>query len=303
MTAREIIEVEDPKDVFRNVTRPVWIGAGLWIMTSKAGTKHQLGHVFYYGSGDQKYHMRDVLGEPNSVTCAQAFDTEEEAKAALLELVKRKGLVRTEPRTMRWELNPDGTHRQYYEAEDPKAFLRQASADRHDADFQELLRKMELEEVPWPDSFERGQRVRRLALNPFGANPFGGEPNGIGDLGTVKRFLARRDEPQHSLYLVNWDRAPFSCDYMTHDQLEPVEGEALRVLDAMVEAEDPKEVFKKLKRHAAMGEQATVRCPNCGRERTLLRNWPKAWDNVRDWGSDCVCGEWLPYADYWAVEP
>lgn len=114
--ARGIIEVETPKSVFMQITRPVWIGAGLWVMMPNRMRRHQLGHVFFHGSGDRKYHMRDVLGEPNSVTCAQQFDTAEEAKAALVDLLKRKGLIRTEPRTMGWERNPDGTHREWVES-------------------------------------------------------------------------------------------------------------------------------------------------------------------------------------------
>lgn len=124
--AAAVAEAEDPKSVFRQVTRAVWIGGGLWILMPNRMLKHQLGHVFFWyerpesqgqvyreaAQGDNKWHMRDVLGEPNSVTCQQAFDTEEEAKAALVELMKRKGLIHSDPIAYRESM------------EDPKRFLR-----------------------------------------------------------------------------------------------------------------------------------------------------------------------------------
>ena len=125
-----IAEAEDPKSVFKQIVRPVWIGGGLWIMLPNRMRRHQLGHVFFYArqpesqgkiyrtaaQGDDKWHMRDVLGEPNSIVCQQAFDTEEEAKAALLDLVKRKGLIgAAEPRAMRWTRKPDGSHEEWLE--------------------------------------------------------------------------------------------------------------------------------------------------------------------------------------------
>ena len=127
---RVIPEAETPKNVFRQATRPFWIGGGLWMPTHNfsvpSGSRRgQLGHVFFYvkrpesfggeyrtaAQGDDKWHMRDVLGEPNSVACAQAFDTEEEAKAALVAWLVRKGYP--EP--------------QVTEAENPKSFLKRMS--------------------------------------------------------------------------------------------------------------------------------------------------------------------------------
>lgn len=86
----------------------------------------------------------------------------------------------------------------------------------------DLIAQHDQENEPWPDSFKEGQRVRRTQHNPFGARSFGGDPNDIGDLGTVVRFIARRTRPERALYLVKWDRRPLGVDYMHHNALEAV---------------------------------------------------------------------------------
>jgi len=128
----------------------------------------------------------------------------------------------------------------FLEAEDPKAFLKKTAPD---IEFQQLLRKMELEDVPWPDSFKPGQRVRRTRLSPFGARPHGGNPNDIGDLGTIVAFHGRKDEPEHSLYTLRWDRYPIGIEYCTHRNVEAV-NEADRVAEAILDGEDPKAFLK-----------------------------------------------------------
>jgi hypothetical protein len=89
---------EDPRKVFLAMARAVWIGAGLWLVkhdpTKPHGTalRGQLGHVFWYGATG-KFHLRDIQGMSNVEATRQGFDTEEEAKQALVRLVTERGLL------------------------------------------------------------------------------------------------------------------------------------------------------------------------------------------------------------------
>ena len=223
MRARDVIEAEDPKRFLRQIARvPVWNWTGLWLRTSDGKLNHMLGNVFFHGAanGDNKWHMRDVVGEPNMVACAQAFATEKEAKAALVAWIVRKGLIRSsdEVRNLHWRRDAAGAYEEYLEAEDPKGFLKHHVADM---DIKAFLAKIALDDTPHEDSFKSGQRVQRTKHNPFGARPFGGEPNDIGDLGTIIAFHGRKDEPYHALYTVRWDRHPIGSEYCDHTNVAP----------------------------------------------------------------------------------
>lgn len=107
-SARTIIEAETPKGVLRRMApRPIWLGGGLWMVgppkeLGRGPLKHQLGHVFA-SERTGKWHMRDVLGEPNSLTCTREFDTQQAAMAELEAWVTRKGLINTKPKHERWD--------------------------------------------------------------------------------------------------------------------------------------------------------------------------------------------------------
>ena len=128
--ARDLIEAESPKGVFRAVTQAEWIGGGLWYKQhdfgSSGGKKRgQVGHVFY--GHDQKWHMRDVLGVSNVLACRHSYDTEAEAKAALTAFAFELGLIHEEPLPWRRESLA------VIEAENPKDVFRKAvSIPQHD---------------------------------------------------------------------------------------------------------------------------------------------------------------------------
>jgi hypothetical protein len=112
------------------------------------------------------------------------------------------------------------------EAESPKRAMR---AITNPDDLEMMLKRLkhdeEVENTPRDDSWQPGQRVRRIRHEVFGPRPFGGDPNDIGDTGTIIRFLRRLPAPQLAEYVVSWDRRQLGSHYTDHRRAEAIPGE------------------------------------------------------------------------------
>lgn len=119
---------------------------------------------------------------------------------------------------------------QIIEAETPKkTFKRMTDPEDLEAVLRRYQHQAQLDDTPRPDSWVRGQRIRRIRHNVFGARPHGGNPNDIGDLGTVIAFHGRKPDPERALYTCRWDRHEISAEYVTHRDAEAIPGEVVPV--------------------------------------------------------------------------
>lgn len=112
------------------------------------------------------------------------------------------------------------------EAESPKRAMRAITdPDSLEAQLRRIKREEEIEATPREDSWQPGQRVRRIRHEAFGPRPYGGDPNDIGDTGTIIRFLRRLPDPQRAEYVVSWDRRQLGSHWTDHSRAEAIPGE------------------------------------------------------------------------------
>ena len=226
MNAREIIEAESPKKTFSQATSlPSWLRQH-GFAEFEDGFRFQSNRLLIrvkapvdHGDGTETPWNLNVMANPDGFPKGHFVSAENTFYAntayALREL-----------------MSAIETYFRLYEAESPKnTFKRITDPTNLEQQLKRIQREEEIEATPREDSWARGQRIQRTRHGPFGPRPYGGDPNDIGDLGTVLRFLKREPDPRRAEYLVRWDRNQLGSHYITHRDAEAIPGEIVN-LDA-----------------------------------------------------------------------